>query len=58
MTIWQLTAEDVEAVVTQLKSGRTPREVAEDLGISVEMVTCAVRKWPTVQRQFNPWAML
>lgn len=55
MTIWQLTADDVEAVVTQLKAGRTPKEVAEDLGISVEMVICAVRKWPSIRRA-TPWA--
>lgn len=54
MTIWQLTEADVEAVVTQLNAGRKPNEVAEDLGISVEMVHCAVRKWPIVRR-FNPW---
>lgn len=53
MTILQLTAEDVEAVVTQLKAGRTPKEVAQDLGISVEMVTCAVRKWPTTRRDLS-----
>ncbi len=51
MTIWQLTADDCEAIVTQLSTGRTPKQVAEDLGISVEMVTCAVRKWPTVGRR-------
>jgi len=51
MTIWQLNDADCEAIVTQLKNGRTPKQVAEDLGISVEMVTCAVRKWPTVQRK-------
>lgn len=57
MTIWQLTPDDVEAVMTQLKAGRTPKEVADDLGISIEMVTCAVRKWPTVSRR-NRWAAL
>lgn len=58
MTIWQLTAEDVEAVMALLKTGRTPKEVAEDLGISVEMVTCAVRKWPALQRTISPWALV
>lgn len=55
MTILQLTADDVEAVMTQLQAGRTAKEVAEDLGISVEMVTCAVRKWPTIRRSSSPW---
>lgn len=56
-TIWQLSEYDVEAVVTQLKAGRTAEEVAVNLGISVEMVSCAVRKWPKIQRN-NPWADL
>lgn len=54
MTILKLTVDDMEAVVNQLEAGRTPEQVATDLGISVEMVTCAVRKWPTVQRR-NRW---
>lgn len=58
MTILQLTTEDIEAVMTQLNSGRTSKEVAEDLGISVEMVTCAVRKWPTIRRSMLPWGSL
>lgn len=58
MTIWQLTSDDIEAVVTQLQAGRSPKEVADDLQISVEMVTCAVRKWPTVRRRQNAWAVL
>lgn len=56
MTIWQLTHDDVEAVVTQLKAGRTAEEVAQDLGISVEMVVCAVRKWPTIRRS-HTWGL-
>jgi|GEM_PF-2202676 len=45
MTFWQLMPQDVEAIVTQLKAGRSRQEVAADLGISVEMVFCAERKW-------------
>lgn len=56
MTIWQLTNHDIEAVMTQLKAGRSTEEVAQDLGISVEMVVCAVRKWPTIRRT-NPWGL-
>ena len=56
MTIWKLMPEDIEAVVTQLKAGRTRDEVAHDLGISVEMVTCAVRKWSAMPKRFDPWA--
>lgn len=55
MMIVKLTRDDVEAVVTQLESGRTQKEVADDLGISVEMVTCAVRQWPSVRRAMRPW---
>ncbi len=50
MTIWQLTDDDVEAVVSQLKAGRKLEEVASDLGISVEMAVCAMRKWSDVVR--------
>lgn len=46
MSIVQLTRDDCEAVVTQLRNGKTLKEVAADLQISVEMATCAVRKWP------------
>ena len=56
MTIWKLMDADVEAVVNQLKAGRSPKEVADDLGISVEMVTCAMRKWSSKPSKFNPWA--
>jgi len=47
--------EDVEAVVTQLKAGRSRKEVAADLGMSEEMVTCALRKWQNSPARFNPW---
>jgi len=50
MTIWQLTKDDVEAVVTQLHQGKSLAQVADDLGISVEMAACAVRKWPRMQK--------
>lgn len=50
MSIVQLTKDDCEAVVTQLKTGKTIKEVATDLQISVEMATCAVRKWPELSR--------
>ncbi|MGE5673389.1 MAG: hypothetical protein ACM3XM_05830 [Mycobacterium leprae] len=53
MAIWQLTDEDVEAVVSQLQAGKSKSEVAENLGISVEMVTCAVRKWPSIHKRRN-----
>lgn len=55
MQIWQLMPEDVEAVVTQLKAGRSRKEVAADLGMSEEMVTCALRKWQNSPARFNPW---
>lgn len=54
MTIWQLTREDMEAVVTQLRKGKSLQQVADDLGISVEMAACAVRKWPSMQKPM-PW---
>ena len=50
MSILQLTADDVEAVMNQLKAGRTLQQVAKDLDISVEMVVCAMRKWPSINR--------
>lgn len=53
MSIWMLTDADVEAVVNQLKSGKTVNEVAADLEISAEMVTCAVRKWPALNRRHS-----
>lgn len=55
MTILKLTVDDIEAVVNQLEAGRTPEQVAHDLDISVEMVTCAVRKWPSLRRN---WAWI
>ncbi len=56
MTIWQLTEADVEAVVSQLQAGRTKEEVARDLGISVEMVTCAMRLANRIRKPF-PWSI-
>lgn len=56
MTFWQLMPEDVEAIATQVKAGRSREEVANDLGISVEMVTCALRKWSAMSKRFDPWA--
>lgn len=56
MSIWQLNADDVEAIMTQLKAGRSAQEVADDLDISIEMVTCAVRKWPSMRRN-NIWGL-
>lgn len=49
MAIWQLTDDDVEAVASQVESGRTLQQVATDLQISVEMAACAMRKWPSLQ---------
>jgi hypothetical protein len=46
MTIWQLMNDDVEAVVTRIRSGMTTKQVAEAFDISEEMVICAIRKWP------------
>lgn len=57
MSIWQLSDYDVEAVVNQLKSGKTMKQVAEDLEISVEMVACAVRKAAS-QRRNALWSFL
>lgn len=51
MSIYQLTDADVEAVVNQLKAGRSMKQVADELGISVEMVLCATRKWPELYRR-------
>lgn len=51
MAIWELTADDVEAVVTQMKQGRSIKEIAVDLDISEEMALCAVRKWPSLQKR-------
>ena len=45
MTILQLTPDDVEAIHYLILSGKSPVEVAIDLGISPEMVICAERKW-------------
>lgn len=50
MTIWKLTAADVEAVVSLVRAGHKLEEVAADLGISVEMAVCALRKWPEISR--------
>ncbi|MBP2017107.1 uncharacterized protein (DUF433 family) [Symbiobacterium terraclitae] len=55
MTFWQLMPADVEAIVTQLKAGRSKQEVAADLGISVEMVSCAERKWQMATNRQAPW---
>jgi uncharacterized protein (DUF433 family) len=55
MSIWQLTEDDIEAIVNQLNAGRSKQEVAEDLGISVEMVVCAIRKWPRLRRTTLMW---
>ena len=57
MSIWQLSEYDVEAVVSQLKAGKTLKQVAEDLGISVEMAACAVRKASELRRN-TLWAYL
>jgi hypothetical protein len=51
MTIWQLKSDDVEAVVTQIRSGMTTKQVAEALDISEEMVICAIRKGPSLRRK-------
>jgi uncharacterized protein (DUF433 family) len=50
MRINKLSPADVEAIVTRLTKGHSILEVAGDLGISVEMVLCAKRKWPEVNR--------
>jgi DNA-binding NarL/FixJ family response regulator len=51
MTIWKLTTDDVEAVMTQLRKGKSLKQVADDLGISEEMAACAVRQWPSIRKQ-------
>lgn len=56
MHILQLTPLDVEAVMTQLKQGKTYAAVAADLGISLEMVVCAARKGKNV-RPFFMWSL-
>jgi uncharacterized protein (DUF433 family) len=45
MSIWELKYEDCEAVVNQLRAGHSREEIATDLGITVNMVVCALRKW-------------
>lgn len=55
MTFWKLMPQDVEAIVTQLKAGRSRQEVAADLGISVEMVSCAERKWRQTPNYPTSW---
>jgi hypothetical protein len=45
MTILQLTPDDVEGIHYQILSGKSRIDVANDLGISVEMVVCAERQW-------------
>lgn len=45
MSIWELKYEDCEAVVNQLRAGHSKEEIAADLGITVNMVVCALRKW-------------
>jgi uncharacterized protein (DUF433 family) len=52
MMIWQLTDDDVEAVVNLMKKGHSVEEIAKEFGMSVEMVVCATRKWPRMQRKF------
>jgi uncharacterized protein (DUF433 family) len=57
LSIWQLTRDDVEAVVSLLKRGKTMEQVAADLQISVEMVACAVRKWPQLRKRSSVWSL-
>ena len=58
MAIWQLTPDDIEAVVTQLRTGKRLEEVAADLGMSVEQAACAVRLWPKVRRSGPLWRLI
>lgn len=48
MRINKLSPADVEAIVTRLRKGHSVLEVAGDLGISVEMILCAKRNWPSL----------
>lgn len=50
MRINKLTPADVEAIVTRLRKGHSILEVAGELGISVEMVLCAKRRWPSIHQ--------
>lgn len=56
MRINKLTPADVEAIMTRLRKGQPVLEVAGDLGISVEMVLCAKRNWPTISRTSH-WSL-
>lgn len=58
MTVWQLTDYDVEAVATQMKQGKSFEEIARNLEMSVEMVACAARKWPALQKRRGIWSEL
>lgn len=51
MRITKLTPADCEAIMTRLRKGHSVLEVAGDLGISVEMVLCAKRQWPSINRK-------
>lgn len=44
MNVWELTTDDVEAVVNLQRGGMSRQEVAKTLGMSMHMVVCAERK--------------
>lgn len=56
MRINKLSPADVEAIMTRLRKGQSVLEVAGDLGVSVEMILCAKRNWPSISRQAN-WSL-
>lgn len=58
MRINKLSPADMEAIMTRLRKGHSVLEVAGDLGISVEMVLCAKRNWPSVNRTPSPANLL
>ncbi|HLO02689.1 MAG TPA: hypothetical protein VK191_06245 [Symbiobacteriaceae bacterium] len=58
MRINKLSPADVEAIMTRLRKGHSILEVAGDLGISVEMVICAKRNWPSISPKSSPASLL
>lgn len=44
MMVWELTMDDVEAVVNLQGRGLSREEIAKSLGMTVHMVVCAQKK--------------
>lgn len=53
MSPWQLSDDDIVLIIGMLNAGKSAEEVANSLHISLQMVACAVRKWPYMKTRVS-----